>query len=156
MAQSFKLAGRGDRSPDQRAFVTGSDNQRRFTGDEELARLTELNLLIMGADEAVARFVTSLWPSFVTPSVVRRRGEPLELAQATQPAGTIIVHDVHTLTRREQQALYRWMNNGNGDTRVVSTTTQSLLPLLAAGLFDDVLYYRLNVLTVDLTPPVAQ
>ena len=48
------------------------------------------------------------------------------------------------------------MNAGNSRTRVVSTTTQSMLPVLETGAFDDDLYYRLNVLTFDLRSPVAQ
>jgi transcriptional regulator of aromatic amino acid metabolism len=48
------------------------------------------------------------------------------------------------------------MDAGNNRTRVVSTTTQSLLPVLETGAFNDELYYRLNVLTFDLRSPVAQ
>ena len=145
MAQSFRLPSTADplfaQSP---------------VGDEGLARFTKLNLLVMGDDEDVARFVTSLWPYFLTPRVVRHRGEPLRLLSASGPAGTIVIHDVNTLTRREQGALHRWMDAGNSQTRVVSTTSQSLLPVLETGGFDDELYYRLNVLTFDLRPPVAQ
>jgi transcriptional regulator of aromatic amino acid metabolism len=114
-----------------------------------------LNLLIMGADEAVARFVTSLWPHFLAPRVVRRRGEQIRLLPTSRPAGTIVVYDVDTLARQEQDALHRWMNEGNDRTRVVSTTTQSLLPVLETGAFNDDLYYRLNTLTLDLRSPVA-
>ena len=148
MGQPLRLAGRVDRSPAPRP--------EPIIRDEELARLTNVNLLIMGADDVVARFVTSLWPSFSAPSVVRRRDEPLRLAPASQQAGTILVYDVHALTRLEQHALSRWISAGNGRTRVVSTTTQSLLPLLETGAFNDGLYYRLNVVTLDLTSRVAQ
>jgi hypothetical protein len=145
--------------PAPRALAPRLDGQRHdatpIVRDEDLARRTNVNLLIMGADDVVARFVTSLWPDFLTPRVVRRRGEPLRLASTCRPVGTILVHDVHTLTAREQHALLRWMNVGNGRTRIVSTTTQSLLPLLATGAFNGDLYYRLNVLTLDLTSPVA-
>jgi len=142
------------------SFTQRPNNQRRgaesLVGDEGLARFTKLNLLIMGADDVVATFVTSLWPYFLAPSVVRRRGEELRLLPNSRPAGTILIHDVHTLTRREQNVLHRWMNAGNGRTRVVSTTTQSLMPVLETGVFNDDLYYRLNVLTFDLRSAVAQ
>jgi len=137
-----------------------SSDDRRGTesliGDEGLARFTDLNLLIMGADDVVARVLTTLWPYFSAPRVVRHRGEQLRLLTTSPPAGTILVYDVHTLTRREQDALHRWMNAGNNRTRVVSTTTQSLVPVLETGAFNDDLYYRLNLLTLDLRPPVAQ
>lgn len=160
MPQPFRLPAKVDRTFAQRAFPYRSDNRQPVAeppiSDEGLARSTKMNLLVMGPDELVTRFVTSLWPHFVTPRVVRWRGEQLRLLPASRPAGTILVQDVHTLTRREQDALQRWMNAGNDQTRVVSTTTQSLLPVLETGAFNDELYYRLNVLTFDLRSPAAQ
>ena len=144
MPQSFRLPSTVDRSLTQSPIT-----------DEGLARFTKLNLLIMGADDVVAEFVNSLWPHFVAPCVVRRRSEQLRLLTTSRPAGTILVYDVHTLTRREQDELHRWMTAGNNRTRVVSTTTQSLLPVMETGAFNDDLYYRLNVLTLDLRSPVA-
>ena len=146
MPQSFRLPAKID---DRR----GAES---VISDEGLARFTELNLLIMGDDDVVARFVTSLWPYFSAPRVVRRRGEQLRPLPTSQPAGTILVYDVDTLTREEQDALHRWATAGNNRTRVVSTTTQSLLPVMETGAFNDDLYYRLNVLTFDLRSPVAQ
>jgi hypothetical protein len=149
-----------DWSLTQRALAQQTDNRQRgaksLIGDERLARLTKANLLIMGADDVVARFVTSLWPYFLAPRVVRRRGEQLRLLSTSRPADTILVYDVHTLARSEQDALHRWMNAGNNRTRVVSTTTQSLLPGLETGAFKHELYYHLNVLTFDLRSPVVQ
>jgi len=160
MAQSFRLPARVDWSLPQRALAHQSDNRRRDAespiSDEGLARFTKLNLLVMGGDDVVARFVTSLWPHFLAPRVVRRRGEPLRLLSTPRPPGTILLYDVDTLTRLEQDALHRWMKIGNNRTRVVSTTTQSLLPVLETGAFNDELYYHLNVLTFDLRSPVAQ
>ena len=145
MPQSFRLPSTVDPSPAPSPI-----------SDEGLARSTNLNLLIMGADDVVAGFVASLWPDLVVPSVVRRRGERLRLLPPPRPAGTIVVYDVHTLTRQEQDALNRWMNAGNNQTRVVSTATQSLMPVLETGAFNDELYYRLNMLTFDLRPPVSE
>jgi hypothetical protein len=142
MPQSFGLPSTVDRSLAQSPIA-----------DEGLARLTKLNLLIMGADDDVANFVTSLWPDFLAPRIVRRRGEQLRLLPTFGAAGTILVYDVHTLTRLEQAALHHWMTAGNDRTRIVSTTTQSLMPVLETGAFNDDLYYRLNVLTFDLRPP---
>jgi hypothetical protein len=158
MPQSFRLP-RVDWSLTQRALAQQSDNRQHVAkspiGDERLARLTKLNLLIMGADDVVAGFVTSLWPYLLAPRIVRRRGEQLRLLSTSRPPRTILVYDVDTLTRPEQDALRRWMNAGNNGTRVVSTITQSLLPKLETGAFNDELYYRLNVLTFDLRSPLV-
>ena len=160
MPQSFRLPTIVDWSLTQRALSQQSDNRQRVAespiSDKGLARSTNLNVLIMGADDVVAKFVTSLWPYFLAPRIVRRRDEPLRLSATSRPAGTILVYDVHTLSRREQDALHRWMNAGNDRTRVVSTTTQSLLPVLETGDFNDDLYYRLNVLTLDLRSAVTE
>jgi hypothetical protein len=120
----------------------------------DLARLTRTNLLVVGDDDVVARLITSLWPSLATPISVRRRGEGLRLWPMSPPVATIVVYDVDTLTRDEQHALYDWMA-GNGRTQVVSTASKSLQPMLQAGAFNGGLYYRLNVVTLDLTSPVA-
>jgi len=145
MAQSFRLPSTVDQSLAQSPI-----------SDEGLARRTKLNLLIMGNDDVVAGLVASLWPDFLAPRVVRRRGEPLRLSPTSRPDSTILIYDVHTLTRGEQDALNRWISAGNGRTRIVSTTTQSLLPVLETGTFNDELYYRLNMLTFDLRSPVAE
>lgn len=122
--------------------------------DLDLARATRTNLLVVGDDDAVVEFVTSLWPSFATPIVVRQRGERLQLPPP-QSAGTIVVYDLATLTRHEQHAFYDWMA-GKGRTQVVSTASTVLQHLLQAGAFNEDLYYRLNVVTLDLTSPDAR
>ncbi len=67
--------------------------------------------------------------------------------------GAIVVYDVDTLTRDEQYALYGIA--GNGRTQIVSTASKLLQPMLQAGAFNERLYYRLNVVTVDLTSPAT-
>ena len=160
MPQSSRLPATVDRSFAQRAVAQRAHNRQLRAespiSDEGLARFTKLNLLIMGADDVVGETVTSLWPYFVAPRIARRRGEPLRLLPTSRLAGTVLIYDVHTLNRLEQDELHRWMDAGNDLTRVVSTTTQSLLPVLEAGAFNDDLYYRLNLLTLDLRSPVTQ
>lgn len=160
MAQRLRLVNGVDRdqSPPRRAFAPRARNQRRRAGspigDLDLARLTRTNLLVVGDEDVVVTLVTSLWPSLATPIVVRNRGEHLQLSPASRPVGTIVIVDVDTLTSPEQRVLYDWMA-GNGRTQIVSTASKSLEPLLEAGAFNEGLYYRLNVVMVDLRSPVA-
>jgi Sigma-54 interaction domain len=160
MEQSLGLESGVDRSPAQRPFARRSNEQRRRAksppGDWDLARLTTVNLLVVGAEDEVAKLIMSLWPYLVTPIVVRHRGEPLRLSRLCPPVGTIVVYDVDTLSRREQDVLNRWLSAGIGRARVVSSASESLLPMVEAGLFNDRLYYRLNMVTIDLTSPVAR
>jgi len=160
MSQSLRLESGVDRSSAQRGFTPQSAHQRHGGeppgSDERIARLTRANLFVVGADDVVAQLVSSLWPYLDPPVAVRRRGEPLGLAPISRPIGTIVVYDVDTLTHDEQQALKLWVCAGNGNSRVVSTASTSLLPMVEAGLFDDALYYRLNVVTIDLTSPIPR
>ena len=157
MAEPLRLASAG-RPPARRAFAPRADALRHRAkwppSDHELALLTRVNLLVVGAENDVAALIASLWPSLVTPIAVRYRGEPLRLS--TVPAvGTFVIYDLETLTTEEQDALHLWLHTGNGRGRVVSSASASLFPMVESGLFNDKLYYRLNVVTIDLTSPVA-
>ena len=160
MAQLLRLLGVGDwyQSPAPWAFPPRSDAQRGAaspTSDLDLARGTRTNLLVVGDDDVVAGLITSLWPSLATPIVVRQRGERLRLSPLFPPVATIVIYDVDTLTRHEQRALSHWIA-AKGRTQVVSTASKSLRPMLQAGAFNEALYYRLNVVTLDPTSLVAQ
>ena len=153
MAQLFKLASGVDRLRAHRAFAQRPTDQQRSVEwparEEDLARFTRVNVLVVGADAEVATLITSLSPCFGTAVVVRRRGEPLRLSPTVPPVRTAVVYDVDTLTSDEQKALSQWMTETNG-ARVVSTASKSLLSLVTEGAFNDALYYRLNVVMIDL------
>lgn len=159
MAQSFRLASGVDPWPAQRAFASGSDHHGRSArvtaSDEELARLTRANVFVVGSDDLVSTFITSLWPWLVTPVASRHHGDPFCLSPTSPPVGTVVIYDVDRLTCEEQRALIQWMDTTNGSTRVVTTASESLLPMVNAGAFNDALYYRLNVVTIDLRAPAV-
>jgi transcriptional regulator of acetoin/glycerol metabolism len=52
------------------------------------------------------------------------------------------------LGRHEQAALLEWLDGER--KQVVSTTVDPLFPLIARGLFDEALYYRLNVMLMRI------
>jgi Sigma-54 interaction domain len=60
--------------------------------------------------------------------------------------GALVLRDVAALRRKEQERLRGWLDDQHGPTQVVSTTAHPLFPSVARGHFDDVLYYRLNVI----------
>jgi alkanesulfonate monooxygenase SsuD/methylene tetrahydromethanopterin reductase-like flavin-dependent oxidoreductase (luciferase family) len=156
MAQPLQLASAG-RPPARRSFAPRSDEFRqaakRRPSDQDLALLTRVNLLVVGHENEAVALIASLWPSLVTPIVVRHRGEPLRLS-TIPPAGTFVIYDVESLTRAEQDALHQWLNSGIGHAQVVSSASGALFAMVEAGVFNDALYYRLNVVTIDLTSPV--
>ena len=78
-----------------------------------------------------------------------RPGQPLELPSPGR-AATLVLHDVNELTYDDQHRVLRWLDQTAGRIRVVSTTTVSLWPRVKEGTFNDVLYYRLNTVCVDV------
>ena len=64
----------------------------------------------------------------------------------------MVLYGVDTLTTDEQASLNQWLAARTGRTRVISTSSVSLLPLVQSGAFSDDLYYRLNTIWVDLRP----
>jgi transcriptional regulator of acetoin/glycerol metabolism len=71
---------------------------------------------------------------------------PLELP--THGCGALVLRNVGALDRYEQAALLRWLDGER--KQVVSTTAHPLYPLVARGLFDEALYYRLSVLRMTI------
>jgi DNA-binding NtrC family response regulator len=51
----------------------------------------------------------------------------------------------------DQLQLLEWLEKRVGRTQIVSTTSESLLPQVESGAFNDILYYRLNTVHVDVT-----
>lgn len=62
---------------------------------------------------------------------------------------TLIARDVAALTAADQRRLVRWLHMGER-TQVLSTTAQPLFSLVERGQFLAELFYRLNVLRLDV------
>jgi hypothetical protein len=118
--------------------------------DLYLTNLRPVNLLVTGTDADVQDALARLVPTLRQPIQTWTPGDPLELPSPTQ-SGTLIVRNVAALPTADQDRMLLWLEMSGGRTQVVSTTTSPLLPLVEAGVFHDTLYYRLNVVCVDLT-----
>jgi hypothetical protein len=104
------------------------------------------NAIFEGPEHATEGFLLLLEPSLRTPAIWKRAPLPLDLPATG--CGALVVRNVCALDRREQAALRKWLDTGR--KQVISTTTQPLFPLIAEGLFDETLYYRLNVLLLRI------
>ena len=82
------------------------------------------------------------------------RWEPGELLVLPSAAdtGTLILHEVGSLTHDDQVRLLAWLDQSAGRTRVVSTASASLFARVEAGLFLERLYYRLNTVSLNVAP----
>jgi transcriptional regulator of acetoin/glycerol metabolism len=63
--------------------------------------------------------------------------------------GALILQDVDGLSAQEQSRLLTWID-ANPDVQIVSTTEYRLFALVARGRFDAALYYRLNVILLNV------
>jgi len=122
-----------------------------LTAEEwRVVRGARVNILLVDPDNLAAMVVDALWPDLCQPIVVWHSAS----GQALPPvgcAGTLILQDVDTLLRDDQRAMCDWLEVAAGRTRVVSTTRQPLFPLVEAGTFEESLYYRLNILCLEVT-----
>ena len=108
---------------------------------------TRANTVIVGQEDAALRVWTAVWPSFQKPI------HWLDADHLTLPrhqAGTLILPGIDALTASAQHQLFDWLEQDARATRVMTTTSRPLFPLVEAGGFLRELYYRLNMLLLLL------
>lgn len=104
------------------------------------------NALFEGPAHVTESLLLLLQPYLRTPTVWKCGSMPLELP--TNGCRALVMHNASALGRHEQAALSRWLDADG--RQVVAATTQPLFPLIARGLFDEALYYRLNVMRLSI------
>jgi transcriptional regulator of aromatic amino acid metabolism len=105
---------------------------------------TRPNVLLEGPPHATEAAAVFLLSHAFEPIVKMRSGEGLELGAG--PCSTLVLHDVDTLSADEQISLLRWIDDAPSRVQVVSTCSAPLYSRVTRGLFDERLYYRLNVI----------
>ena len=108
---------------------------------------SQLNALLIGPRHVTGRLVHSLRSLLAHPIIRVLPHMPLVLPRADQ-VGTIILEDVGRLDMAAQRYLLEWLEGAVPRTRMIGTSTVPLLPMVAAGIFDGALYYRLNLVYV--------
>lgn len=118
--------------------------------DWDVAVRTQHNLLLEGSPSAIEERLAALKAHLREPLCEFR---PTGGACVPQPhEGTLILLDVATLDGEQQTALLRWFDTFDGrvPVRVVSTSSEPLFSLVGSGGFPSQLYYRLNVVLIEL------
>ena len=80
---------------------------------------------------------------------------PIAETQDALPAeGTLILREIGDLTGDQQLRLLAWIDqlDPRDPVQIVSTTSRPMVPLLESGAFRAELYYRINVVRIDLEP----
>ena len=107
------------------------------------------NVLLEGPQACTEAVLHLLKPYLDKPVTLKRSGAPLELHTAKR--GALVMHDIGAFSGLEQDRMLGWLDDPQSRAQVVCTTTEPLFPLVARGLFDETLYYRLNVILLQLT-----
>jgi hypothetical protein len=105
------------------------------------------NVLLEGSEPSTLAVLRLLEPRLPGPVIRRGRGSPLQLPDGD--IGALILEEVSDLSGDDQARLLAWIDR-RSQTQVVSTTARPLFPRVARGFFDASLYYRLNVIVVEL------
>jgi hypothetical protein len=109
---------------------------------------TRPNLLLQGPDAAIDGAIGALGAALATP--IHRWHADLPLPVPTGRQETLLLRDLITLTAERQTNLLRWLEATDGRVQVVSTTAVPVYPLTQRRLFLASLYYRLNVMCIDV------
>ena len=112
-----------------------------------LKRVPPHNLLLIGPPSATQAFIDDLMSSLLAPVVC---WEPGTADLPTDSIGTLIIHDVASLTPTHQDRLLEWLNNQSPQRSVIATSIELFYQHVETGRFSDSLYYRLNIVTVQL------
>lgn len=112
--------------------------------------MRRVNLLLMGSDGVVQDALDRITPKLAEPVRTWNPSDPLELPPPSQ-AGTLILREVGALPPIDQRRLLKWLELSVGRVQVVSTSSSRLLPMVDVGAFLETLYYRLNVVSFDMT-----
>jgi hypothetical protein len=119
--------------------------------DVALARATRSNVLVVGPDQAVSNALALIIVDVERAVVLDRASERLRLPSPTRPIRTVIIRNIDALTDDEQRDLLEWLMVSKGLSRVIATTSRALVSMLDSNEFSPTLYYRLNVVYVDLS-----
>jgi len=119
--------------------------------DLDVARSLKASLLVVGAERLVLSLVSSLAADVNPDFVIRCRDGLFRLPRTASQSGTVVLYDVDALKPDEQLRFLDWLNASSKRIQVISTASEPLMGMVAAHSFDAALYYRLNMVYIDLT-----
>jgi len=105
------------------------------------------NVLLEGSEPSTLAVLRLLEPHLPEPVIRKGRGSLLHLPDGD--IGALILEEVSDLSSEEQARLMAWID-GRCRTQIVSTSASPLFARVARGFFDASLYYRLNVIVVEV------
>ena len=171
--KALKISGFVDAAEDWRAgFITRSAIMEEKLGQAHMVAGTDARVLITGESgtgkEVLARAIHLASPRrskpFITVNCSGLTEDQLDsrLFRSAE-GGTLLLDEIGALSVPAQLRLLQILKEGAVqppagaesipvNVRIISTTNQDLVALLASGQFRDDLYYRLNVVHIDMPP----
>ena len=107
------------------------------------------NVLLEGPSACTEAVLHLLKQYLDKPITLNQSGAPLELRSSK--GGALIMRDIGSFSGAEQDRILAWLDDPTSRGQVVCTTTEPLFLLVERGLFDATLYYRLNIIMLQLT-----
>ena len=150
-SKAFAGASREAASPDH--FSQLPDDWRLArAAHEDLRRMgmPRVNLLLVGVGGMTRNVVGMLLRDRDEPIASWAPGERLLLPPVAR-GGTVVLHEVGTLSQDDQLRLLDWLDHAVARTQVISTTSRPLLAQVQSGAFIETLFYRLNTICLDVT-----
>ncbi len=108
------------------------------------------NLLIVGSASRRAIALKELRP-FLRHPVVKASVADATALSSRPTAATVVLENVADLSPGEQARLLTWLEGDGARKQLVTTSDRRVLPLVRNGQFLGALYYRLNIIYLDLT-----
>lgn len=119
--------------------------------DLRLARASRANVLLIGDDPQVSDAAAYLAGSAGSGTVTMWTTVRLRLPRPATPEIVVIARRIDRLDPSEQQELLQWLTMASRATRVISTASASLWPMVCEGAFNPELYYRLNTVCIRVS-----
>jgi transcriptional regulator of aromatic amino acid metabolism len=119
-----------------------------YEAEWRILRAHRLNLLLEGPAIATNAVLRLLQPHL--PEPIRWRQPQRGLILPSEETGALILKDVTSLSVDDQRRLLDWIVRTGSQTQIVSTTDRPLFALVTRGLFDEALYYRLNLMLLHI------
>jgi hypothetical protein len=112
------------------------------------------NLLVEGPESATDETIVALVPHLRGPVHFWEPG--IALHTPGQRKASLLLRHANQLSLPEQRAVLGWMDVSMCEGQTVAMSCDPLFALVARGLFVAELYYRLNMLRVELPLPTSE
>jgi hypothetical protein len=119
--------------------------------DWDLIVTGRLNALLYGPRTVLETVVAELRPHLRAPLQVWAGHGDVEPALRNHLFGTLVLEQAATYSLAQQRALLEWHDTTARNVQVIATTDQQPFDLVKRGTFLEPLYYRLNIVHIDLS-----